>query len=694
MSNTPQLQKVTGQDCLSYVDKPLGFADTRSSYDDPANIYRNCGFYLAKASDGGVGGHANWVQQLAMFEHDSTKRIVGYVTNHYKDGGMRVVILGNETIHLSESDLYAFHMSLSFNGWMKYDWSVQDQKEIKSDYVFPPVWDGVATMGYCRASGVQNGKRPSAHITFDEAIDYPSVLYKNASYNTYPNFKYRGNDWRTLHDVQITNNVNNTVTFGENVFTSSSGFTINRELIGNPIQLLGGDFYGLTQQKSSEFYALCPGSMTPSDYNNFFLYSGEVVTEFNGCCTPFNLLLTENLNYANSYLDSGAIPPDAYLYPLDWNNLPKYDHTPTPDDDPGDNPNNNDPGDNSRIITPNLPQPPYTLPSALSNYNWYWLTIGDFASFINWFWNDIGDYNDFDDIIAKVKGLYNDVASAILMCRFFPVDVSWIGGVGARSPINVGMIQTGTLTVDTINSTTIPTIQDIGDITIPNKYNSFCDLPPYSQLSLYLPYYGFVDLDLDILSGHKLYVKGLYDYLSGTIQYFLYCDNQFLINSFLAKMAVDIPLTLQTKNDRDSAVFQNVVSTIGGLVGAGLGIASGNPIGMVMGIQQGANALTGSGMSAPLNVRGSVGEQGAFYSPPKCAIILRRPTIQASDKGNTLNTWKKNIGQLCGYGYTLSSLVGSGFTVCYQPRITFTNTSPYQEEIDEIYDYLTEGVIL
>jgi hypothetical protein len=319
-------------------------------------------------------------------------------------------------------------------------------------------------------------------------------------------------------------------------------------------------------------------------------------------------------------------------------------------------------------------------------------------AFINWFWNDIGQFNDFDDIIAKIKGLYNDLASAVIMIRYMPVNVAFLGGQGEQKPLKIGMIQKANGSYDTL-AMNRPPIVEIGSIDIARKYKSFLDLAPYSQLSLYLPYHGYIDLDINIFSGHKLIVYGVYDPLSGTLQYMIYRQRdgkRMLVNTVICKIAVDIPITLQTKNDRDSAIFQNVSNTVGGLIGAVGGVASGNPIGAMLGIGTGINAFNSSNASAPLNVKGTVGETGAMYAPHKCSIILRNPTIQGSDSDNKKSTWLKHVGRATSHGYYLGSddMKGSGLTVCTNPRITFENSTPLQSEVDEIYSYLEKGVIL
>ena len=172
---------------------------------------------------------------------------------------------------------------------------------------------------------------------------------------------------------------------------------------------------------------------------------------------------------------------------------------------------------------------------------------------------------------------------------------------------------------------------------------------------------------------------------------------------YTAKMSVDIPITLQTAYDRDRAIQDNVATTLSGFMSAGAGMMSGNPIGMVMGINS-LNSSVSPQNTAPIKVEGMSTEQGSLYQPSRCAIIVRRPVT--TKKGAS---FEKNVGNL----WCKTARLGDydnirGLTICANPRIRFNGAEyyndsgqptgkmllPLESEIQEIYRLLEGGVIL
>lgn len=702
---------VEGQACLDYIDKPIGFIDTDglyATYEDFLYDVANNGAYssaIQTISEPTIGKGSTFrnMTRIAKWEHNTSKRIVGVVKKNYETGGLYAEIYGDEQfIHVKK-----YNQTIDVSSHIFYKNHGGRYRKITDGFNFYPSYSATHTSDDTSYGGVYKDVPPTLTqntiIPFDDAIDFnPDTLINESTVDFTLEPMVHFNDglaWNDTHTISR----NNPLIFGEGV-EDLNNIRIAPWNLLTPVNMVAGNLYNAMYDFVSQFYAGCPEEF--ADITAFYDYVfnfGSLVNEYNFCAIPFNIILTNSKEYAFNYLDNGTLPPDAYLYVLDWSHFPTFEETTPTGDEPEDYPDDNNPDDDERDFDPTPNETPTFTVNQFTNYNWYWLTVPQWSAFISWFWNDIGNYSDFDDIIAKVKGLYNDVASAVIMCRYYPVDISWIGGLGTQSNIKLGMIEKAGA-VDTISQASALRSVDIGHVHIGQKYKSFMDMSPYSQLSLYLPWHGFIDLDMNLFNGHDVYVKALYDYLSGTIQYYVFYDNEVLVNTILCKMAMDIPITLQTKNDRDSAIFNNVSSTIGGLVGAGAGILSGNPIGMTLGITQGVGAFNSANASAPMRLMGNVGESGAYIGCQNCFVVVRRPTIQASDgkKNNTdvdtsidrLTTWKKNVGMLCGYGYKLSSLSGKGFTVCHSPRINFTNSAPLQSEVDEIYNYLEKGVIL
>lgn len=698
------IEKVTGSACLQYIDREIGFCDRSNGWSSGVQLWDLQYYAYGQVA---YGNAVNLVipsiySTARIWRHDASTRKIGLIMNEYEDGGYDVAILGNDSVGKSNTKFFNMCSMFTHSVSMEYDWSTDAHTYIAKyqDYQQFPTYAVMSTDfdANARCVSFYNGLfypdgGESKFYYYDEIFDVaPTIIDGNDmpnQLNPYFATFYQNNRQKEGYEFTINNDPSTTVRFGQggSVISPLTKQYMYNFLRNNPLAGCSGNLWELIKNTYIAGYALYPMQYGDESHSlaDYEAYGLTECSSFNGVCVPFNLLLTRDEAKAQAYLSNGTLPSDAFLFPMDWNNLPWY----TPADDDGDGDDDNTPDDDGFGGDPNLPVVPYTVPANLSNYNWYWLQSGQFADFLQWFWNDIGAVNDWSDLFDKITGLYNDVASAILMCRYYPVNIDNIGGRGTPSNIKLGMIEKAGA-VTTIDQTHPPNVINIGSIDVPTKYNSFVDLAPYSQLSLYLPFYGFVDLDINIFTPIKanesrsLDVKAVYDYLSGTIQYFIYCDNKYLINSYLAKIAVDIPLTLQTKNDRDSAIFSNVTNALSGLVGAGVTMASGNPLGLLVG----AGAMNSGVNSAPMRVCGTVGETGALYAPPKCSIILRRPTISKPDN------WARIVGQMCGKDYTLSNLDGKGFTKCYQPRIDFKNSAPLQTEIDEIYDYLEKGVIL
>lgn len=317
----------------------------------------------------------------------------------------------------------------------------------------------------------------------------------------------------------------------------------------------------------------------------------------------FDLIITKNLEYAKKYIEDGTIPPDAKVNPSDA----KKD---TDSNEDGED------GTKKSTFDENEPSAPVVNSVKLSNLHNYWITKNQMQSFYDAVWNT--DLTDF--VKGAFTGIYENLISNVVSLKYMPTYPLYLGGTGDSSPVILGFKTYNELTVQTIGDTVAP-IVDIGMYRFSRAYNSFADYAPYTDIRLYLPFVGIVPLDTNLFMGTGggtppvLYIKAQYDLQSGLITYFI-MRNKTMISSVSGRMAVEVPISLQSGLDTFTTISSNFIGKATSFAGNAM---AGNPIGMVADIAQ------GSATSPPQTVFSSVGGDGAFYAHPKCMIMIRHP---------------------------------------------------------------------
>lgn len=317
----------------------------------------------------------------------------------------------------------------------------------------------------------------------------------------------------------------------------------------------------------------------------------------------FDLIITKNLEHAKKYIEDGTIPPDAKVNPSDA----KKD---TDSNEDGED------GTKKSTFDENEPSAPVVNSVKLSNLHNYWITRNQMQSFYDAVWDT--DLTDF--VKGAFTGIYENLISNVVSLKYMPTSPLYLGGTGDSSPVILGFKTYNDLTVQTIGDTVAP-IVDIGLYQFKREYNSFADYAPYTDIRLYLPFVGVVPLDTNLFMGTgggtppRLYIKAQYDLQSGLITYFI-MRNKTMISSVSGRMAVEVPISLQSGLDTFTTISSNFIGKATSFAGNAM---AGNPIGMVADIAQ------GSATAPPQTVFSSVGGDGAFYAHPKCMIMIRHP---------------------------------------------------------------------
>jgi len=235
----------------------------------------------------------------------------------------------------------------------------------------------------------------------------------------------------------------------------------------------------------------------------------------------------------------------------------------------------------------------------------------------------------------------------------------------------------------------------VADFTIAAP-TSYLDYPPYSKYELFLPFYGWYDLDYASNIGDKIIVYYSIDYTDGSAQVYVYnvSDQRQL---FSAPCNLAIPLAISSSNAQELTAQKNAaqLNLILGLVGSGVGLIGSAVSGNVLG-------AVGSGLSAVGNVTGYInqtslmfpkvsstnnGSSGSLYQ--QLRVRLRKTKTQYLS-GLNLVSFAHQYGRALNDVRTLSTL--SGFTKC--GSVHLEGCTATQTEKDSIVSSLLSGVIL
>lgn len=278
--------------------------------------------------------------------------------------------------------------------------------------------------------------------------------------------------------------------------------------------------------------------------------------------------------------------------------------------------------------------------------------------------------------ITTWKKIFADPMDCILGLSIVPVNVP----SGGTDTVKVGNISTGIV----MNKASSQFVEvDCGTISIGEKWKAYLDYSPYTKLSIFLPFIGSHDLNIDDIQINTIGVKYHIDILSGACVAFITAGGN-VIAQYSGQCTISIPVT---SND-----FTQTIIALGTLVAGGA-----------------ATVATG-GLSAPVTAS-SIGGAATAMATTAANVITSKPNIQKSGNMSGSNGLMgvqtpylfitrpkqcapKNQNRYVGYpSYITEKLANlSGFTQLQDVRLT--GISCTESEMNEILNLLHEGVIL
>lgn len=294
---------------------------------------------------------------------------------------------------------------------------------------------------------------------------------------------------------------------------------------------------------------------------------------------------------------------------------------------------------------------------------------------------EISSFNDFlysgitDSIANTLKKLTSDPLQYIVSLGL----VHFTPPTSVKTPITFGGIDTG---VSAYRISKQMKSFDFGYIDIKNEFKSFVDFN--GRASIYLPYIGYRELDLNELRGSRIRLKYNVDMLTGSCIAYLHIsrdsrgsgDCKIYNNMYFYEGNCLLQVPMFATDNRGA--IQSLLS----VAGAGVSLATGNPLGFATGVTE---AVTQQKVA--VGRAGTIGSNYGYMSGQEAFIVIERPIMQVPYNFGAFEGWTSNIYE------KVSNL--QGYTEIDEDTIWSDNFGhATAEECDMIKTIMNGGVYL
>lgn len=287
-------------------------------------------------------------------------------------------------------------------------------------------------------------------------------------------------------------------------------------------------------------------------------------------------------------------------------------------------------------------------------------TLSELQSLAQFLWSGLFDLDTWRKIFA-------DPMDAILGLMMLPVAVP----AGSSAAIRVG---NQTTSVSAARALGQYVTVSCGSIALGEDVGCYLDYDPFTQISMYLPYIGFVPLKADDCIGRTLNLQYIIDCLTGACVATLTSDGS-VVGSWAGNCATQIPITSSSWNNVISGAL-SIAATAAALAGGATAVAP-------LAVANMANTAINS-QKPVISRSGALGGSAGFMGVQIPYLIVTRPRPAIPGGQN------QEIGYPSYINEQLSSL--QGYTIV--DEIHLSGIPGTQAELEEIQELLAGGVIL
>ena len=283
------------------------------------------------------------------------------------------------------------------------------------------------------------------------------------------------------------------------------------------------------------------------------------------------------------------------------------------------------------------------------------------------------------DVWEGLKQFFNNPMDGITECYYIPLDISEYVSLSADGAVQVGDYTFPTATAKKALSTNLALKSYTTSIEIPWHYSDFRRLPPYTELTLFVPFCGAKPINPEMVYNiDKLFIDYSVDIVTGNVQAIVY-NKEEVLEEFSGNCKITLPVG-QTQSRAE-----NVIAATGGAITAVAGFASGN---VALGATGVLSAL--SSVINPTSVKTTGGMSGTVLGAILGNDLKRwqkfRLSATSRDTADKPENMRATLGSALNKVTSLSNL--TGYVQCYGASV---NASATSEEIAMINDYLNSG---
>lgn len=263
--------------------------------------------------------------------------------------------------------------------------------------------------------------------------------------------------------------------------------------------------------------------------------------------------------------------------------------------------------------------------SASALWKIYNPTQAQVDSFGAWLWSS--------NFVDQIKKLFNDPMQAIIGLH----KVYCTPTTGGSTTIKVGYLDSNVASNYVSNQYKDV---DCGTINVKEYFGNVFDYPPYTKMSLYLPFIGFVDIDVNDVIRGKMSVVYHIDVLTGACLVDVKCTrdlNNVVMYTFSGNCAVQYPVS--------SGSYVGIVTGLLGIAGGVAGtIASGGALAPML---MGAGASIGN-MHTSVKHSGNISANAGAMGIKKPYLLISRPQTKIPVDGVNIEGLPQNETVLLG----------------------------------------------